>query len=332
MEIKENYNLSSNNSFGFNYQCNFFCKANSEDEILEFIKFSEKKGKELIVLGEGTNIVIKNNLDKSVLLIKNKGKEIEKNKVRVAAGENWHEFVLWTLRNNLFGLENLSLIPGSVGAAPIQNIGAYGSEVSEFIESVSVIDLQKKEKLILKKNELDFSYRSSIFKKHKHFIVTEVVFQLNSTSEVNTSYKKLKDYLIKDDINPEEATPQQVCRSVIEIRKSILPNHITTPNVGSFFHNILLDELKLKELVKKLPKLPYFREKNLHKIPTAYLIEEAGWKGKVIGGAKVSEKHSLVLISEEDLSDNLFNLANKIKEDIKDKYGVDLTFEPTIFS
>ena len=101
MEIKENYNLSSNNSFGFNYQCNFFCKANSEDEILEFIEFSEKKGKELIVLGEGTNVVIKNNLDKSVLLINNKGKDIEKNKVRVAAGENWHEFVLWTLRNNL---------------------------------------------------------------------------------------------------------------------------------------------------------------------------------------------------------------------------------------
>ena len=332
MEIKEKYNLSKNNSFGFNYVCDYFCNANNEEEILEFIKFSSNKNKELIILGEGTNIVLKNDINKSVLVVNNKGKRIEKNNTIVSAGENWHEFVLWSLSKNLYGLENLSLIPGSVGAAPIQNIGAYGVDVSNFIESVLVLDLKTKEKSLLNKDELDFSYRSSIFKKLKNLLVLEVHFKLNTNLRTNTSYDKLKEYLIKDDINPEIATPNQVCRSVIEIRKSILPDYISKPNVGSFFHNSLIDQVKLDQLIKEFPKLPHFKEGKLFKIPTAYLIESAGWKGKKIGETRVSKKHSLVLISAENHSDNLFKLATQIKEDIKTKYDINITFEPTIIS
>ena len=192
MKIFENRSFDDLCSLKVEENARFYCELEDYDQLNEIDSFLREKSIKHLVLGEGTNIVPINNFEG--LVIKNKLKgitEIDESFVKVSSGENWNEFVKWSLSEGKKGLENLALIPGTVGAGPVQNIGAYGSEVSEFIDSISVIDLQKKEKLILKKNELDFSYRSSIFKKYKHFIITEVNFQFNSTSHVNTSYKKL---------------------------------------------------------------------------------------------------------------------------------------------
>lgn len=330
MEIKEDFNLVNNNSFKFEYSCSYYGEAKNSEDILSFIDFSKHKEKKILVLGEGTNVILSNDIDYSVLCIKSKGKRIEGKTVTVSAGENWHDFVLWTLKNNFFGLENLSLIPGTVGAAPIQNIGAYGVEVSDFIESVTVIDYQKQEEIILSKENLGFSYRSSLFKENRNLLIKEITFKLLTSPNTNTSYKALQEFLIQDDIDPEKATPLQICRSVTEIRKSSLPDHLREPNVGSFFHNLIVDDDCLNSLLEQHPELPFFRVQEGTKIPIAYLIEQNGWKGSSFGCARVSDKHSLVLISEDKESTDLLLLAQKISDDLFNKYNLEISLEPTV--
>ena len=334
IKIKEKFPLKSYNSLLINKKARYFCEIDSLEDCKEVLEFIKLKGLKTLILGEGTNIVLTK--DFSGLVIKNniKGISNDGNKVFLGAGENWHQSVLWTLNNDLFGLENLALIPGTVGAAPVQNIGAYGVELSSVMESIEAININNGDIVNLTNEECKFGYRESIFKrKNNSYLITSITLNLHNEQKVSTDYQSLIAYLLKDDIDPEKATPFQVCRAVVSIRNSILPDPQDKPNVGSFFKNLIVTEDVFSNLQKKLKKIPFFKLPNgKYKIPTAYLIEEAGWKGYEENTVSISKDHALVLIaSKKSNLKDILRLSSKISEDIKNKYDITLEIEPTVY-
>ena len=333
-KIKENHPLKKYNSLLMNHKAQYFCEVHSTEESYEFIDFCIKKRLPITILGSGTNVIFTKNIEGAVLKISIPGREINREKVTVGAGENWHEIVLWTLKNNLFGLENLSLIPGTVGAAPVQNIGAYGEEISSRLLSLEAVNLFTNEVVTFQKESCRFNYRESLFKDNNDFLITSIKLELSRQPITNTSYKSLNTYLLNDDIDPAIATPNQVCRAVTAIRERVLPNPSIRPNVGSFFKNLIVDKNCFEKLSKQFDELPFFldSDNSLYKIPSAFLIEKAGWKGRKIGKVGISDEHALVLVLEEEVrSEEVINFSSKIINDITEKYGVILEIEPDIF-
>ncbi len=313
---------------------NYFCELKSIDDCEEAIKFSKSKNLDILILGSGTNILLTSNFDGIVFKNNIKNRASNNEEVILGAGENWHESVLWTLEKKIYGLENLSLIPGTVGAAPVQNIGAYGVELSSMLVSLEAINLKDGELVTINNNECKFGYRDSIFKKNKNFyLITSIKLNLSRQSKTNAHYKSLRDYLIKDDINPTKATPNQICRAVTSIRNRILPDPLKQPNVGSFFKNLILDQIAFEDLQKEIKSIPFFRLNNgQYKVPSAYLIEKAGWKGYKEKEVSISKKHALVLLSSgKAKSKDILNLASRIIQDILEKYNVELKVEPTVY-
>ena len=334
IKIKEKFSLKNYNSLLINKKARYFCEIDSIEDCREAAEFIKLKGLQTLILGEGTNIVLTK--DFSGLVIKNniKGKSNEGSKVILGGGENWHQSVLWTLNNDLFGLENLALIPGTVGAAPVQNIGAYGMELSSVVESIKAININNGEIVNLSNEECKFEYRESIFKrKNNSYLITSIKLNLHNEKKVTADYQSLITYLLNDDIDPKKATPFQICRAVISIRNNVLPNPQDQPNVGSFFKNLIINEDALKNLKKKLKNIPFFKLANgKYKIPTAYLIEEAGWKGYEENTVSISKDHALVLIaSKKSNIEDILSLSSKISEDIKNKYDITLEIEPTVY-
>ena len=334
VDIKKNYPLKELNSYGFDYSAEFFCEGNSVEECQEFIDFCLKKKKPIKCFGEGTNVVLTKNIEGGVLRVSIPGRIKEEYIVIVGAGENWNEVVLWTLENKLFSLENLALIAGTVGAAPIQNIGAYGEEISSKLISLEAINLKTNELISMNNAECKFSYRDSVFKlENNDLLVCSIKLKLTKKPKTNTSYKSLYNYLIRDDIDPDYATPFQVCRAVTSIRNKILPNYRHEPNVGSFFKNLTVKEKNLDELSNKISGLPFYKNADglTYKVPVAFLIENAGWKGYKQGNVRVSERHALVLIADKGAtSDELLNLSSAITEDIYEKTQIKIEIEPEV--
>ena len=317
-----------------NHRAQYFCEVHSKEESYEFIDFCIKKKLPIKILGSGTNVILTKDIDGAVLKVSIPGREINGERITLGAGENWHEIVLHTLKHSLFGLENLSLIPGTVGAAPVQNIGAYGQEISSKLFSLEAINLFTNELITFKNESCGFNYRESQFKDNNNFLITSITLELSRQPITNTSYKSLNTYLLNDDIDPESATPYQVCRAVSAIREKILPDPSIRPNVGSFFKNLIVEKNVYENLKNKLDKLPFFLDSvnSSYKIPSAFLIEKAGWKGKKIGRVGVSKEHALVLILEEGASsEEVINFSSLIINDISKKYGVTLELEPNIF-
>ena len=333
IDIKRNHSLKKHNSFLFSYKAQFFCEVHSEEESHEFINFCLKKNLPINILGEGTNVVITKDIKGGVIKISIPGKKIIGDEITIGAGENWHETVLWSLQNSLYGLENLTLIPGTAGAAPVQNIGAYGEEISSRLICLEAINTKSNELISIKNDECDFSYRDSKFRKDNDLMIVSIKLGLTKEANTNTTYKSLNQFLINDDIDPTKATPNQVCRAVNSLRTKILPNHKKEPNVGSFFKNLVLNEEAFEDLNKKLNDVPFYKDSNSSrfKVPVAFLIEKAGWKGKRIGKVRVSEKHALILIAEESTSEDLINFSSLMVNDISKKLGVHLEIEPSIF-
>ena len=333
-KIIKDYSLKEHNSLRLNNKAQFFCEVFSEEESFEFIEFCLRKKLPITVLGSGTNVVFTRDIEGAVLKVSIPGKKINQEFVTIGAGENWHETVLWSLKNQLYGLENLSLIPGTVGAAPVQNIGAYGEEISSKLLSLEAINLFTNESISFDNKSCRFEYRESEFKKDNKFLITSIKLSLNKHPVINTSYESLYNYLVNDDIDPEKATPNQVCRAVSAIRERILPDPSIKPNVGSFFKNLILDKKSFEKLKVQFNELPFFidTESSSYKIPTAFLIEKSGWKGKKIGKVGISDTHALVLILEGEVSSQeIINFTFLLKKDIKDRYGVNLEIEPTLF-
>ncbi|MFA6274183.1 MAG: UDP-N-acetylmuramate dehydrogenase [Candidatus Paceibacterota bacterium] len=330
MEILKNYDLSSLNSFHVSARAKFFAEIKNEDDFKNLANIPEFKNNEKLFLGGGSNILFTKDFDGIVILNKMKGIQVLKEDdnyvfLKVAGGEKWHDLVLFTVEKNLWGIENLALIHGTVGAAPVQNIGAYGSEVKDSIESVECFEIENGKKKIFANKECKFGYRDSIFKselKGKFFIFS-VTFKLKKNSEPSISYNALKNHLAKN--NLEIKNSKDVSNAVIDIRKSKLPNPKDLGNAGSFFKNVYVDQKKLEELKKSYPEIPYFEEEGKIKIPAGWLVEQCGWKGKRIGNVGVHEKQALILVNYGNASGlEIKNLAEQIINSVFQKFGLKL--------
>ena len=321
--IVTNKDLSEFNSLQIAVNAKYYLECKTDSEIEQAFQFIKKNKIKFLILGEGTNVVFTKPYDG--LIIKNsfkKEKKIYKNKVKVSSGYNWDRFVRFCIKNSLYGLENLSGIPGTVGAGPIQNIGAYGEEISDYIEHIEVFNLKTGNVEILNNMNCNFDYRDSLFKKHKHLFIKNVFFKLKENFIANNSYQDLQDYRFKK--------ASELRKRILRIRNQKLENYLTKPNVGSFFKNPLINKKDLKKLLSDEADLKFYKHDALIKVSAAWLIERCNLKGMQFNKARVSKKHSLVLINEDKSPNSILKLKNKVKTTVSKKYNIRLEEEPTI--
>jgi len=321
--IVTNKDLSEFNSLQIAVNAKYYIECKTDSDIEEAFQFTKKNKIKFLILGEGTNVVFTKPYEG--LIIKNsfkKEKKIYKNKVKVSSGYNWDRFVTFCIKNSLYGLENLSGIPGTVGAGPIQNIGAYGEEISKYIEHIEVFNLKTGNVEILNNMNCNFDYRDSLFKKHKHLFIKNVFFKLKEKFIANNSYQDLQDYRFKK--------ASELRKRILRIRNQKLENYLTKPNVGSFFKNPLINKKDLKKLLSKEVDLKFYKHDALIKVSAAWLIERCNLKGMQLNKARVSRKHSLVLINEDKSPNSILKLKNKVKTTVSKKYNIRLEEEPTI--
>jgi UDP-N-acetylmuramate dehydrogenase len=321
--IVTNKDLKKFNSLQIDVKAKYFIECKTDSDIEEAFNFVKKNKIKFLVLGEGTNVVFTKSYEG--LIIKNlfkKEKKIYKNKVKVSSGYNWDRFVTFCIKNSLYGLENLSGIPGTVGAGPIQNIGAYGEEISDYIEHIEVFNFKTGNIEILNNMNCNFDYRNSLFKKHKHLFIKNVFFKLKDKFVANNSYQDLQVYRFKK--------ASELRKSILKIRNLKLENYLRKPNVGSFFKNPLIKKKDLKELLLEEADLKFYKHNSLIKVSAAWLIERCNLKDMQFNKARVSKKHSLVLINEDKSPNSILKLKNKIKTIVSNKYNIRLEEEPTI--
>lgn len=325
-KIKKSFSLKENNLLKIDSTAKFFIEIFDLEDLKNIQNFTSTKKINFCILGEGSNVVLPNLLNKFVIKISFNEISIEDNLITVGAGKNWDDFVLWSLENGYCGLENLSGIPGSIGAAPIQNIGAYGSEVSDFIDEVICFDMDSNSLVSFTNNDCKFSYRQSIFQDKDSLIVIKVKFKLTKDFQPNLEYEDLNF------LKAEEITPFIIRKHILKIRKAKISDPKEHPNVGSFFKNpiISLDELeKIKQILPKIKFYSYIDNKV--KISAAFLIESLNLKGFALNNARVSEKHSLVLENKSEKSEDILDLASHIQASVLENYKINLEFEPQIF-
>ena len=325
-KIEKSFSLKENNLLKIDSTAKFFIEIFDLEDLKNIQNFTSTKKINFCILGEGSNVVLPNLLNKFVIKISFNEISIEDNLITVGAGKNWDDFVLWSLENGYCGLENLSGIPGSIGAAPIQNIGAYGSEVSDFIDEVICFDMESNNFVCFTNNDCKFSYRKSIFQDKDSLIVIKVKFKLTKDFQPNLEYEDLNF------LKAEEITPLIIRKHILKIRKAKISDPQEHPNVGSFFKNpiISLDELeKIKQILPKIKFYSYIDNKV--KISAAFLIESLNLKGFALNNARVSEKHSLVLENKSEKSEDILDLASYIQASVLENYNINLEIEPQIF-
>lgn len=333
LQIKENYSLKYLNTFKIDQKSNFFVEIKNLDELLELLKNPQWNSIPKLFLGGGSNMLLCKDFEGLVVKINLKGirfsTENDTIVVSAAAGEVWHDFVMYCVDNEWAGLENLSLIPGSVGAAPIQNIGAYGVEVKDKIRYVKALNINTLNIEIFSNSECKFGYRESVFKNEfkNKYIILEVSFSLTKTSAINSSYGAIKETLEKNGISTP--TIKDISNAVIEIRKSKLPDPNEIGNAGSFFKNPEVEYIVFEQIKLIYPDVPsYPAANNLVKIPAGWLIEKAGWKGKTIGDCGVHKNQALVLVNYGNAKGlEIKLLAENIQKDIFNKFGIYLQNE-----
>ncbi|AXS78596.1 UDP-N-acetylmuramate dehydrogenase [Dechloromonas sp. HYN0024] len=290
------------------------------------------------ILGGGSNLVLTGDFDGLVLHMAIPGKHLIKEDtdafyIEAGAGENWHDFVQWTLQQGWPGLENLSLIPGTVGAAPIQNIGAYGLEVGECFHALTAWDFDQQAFLTLNREQCRFGYRDSLFKQEGWHLsgrmaITSVVFRLPKAWTPNIRYADVTQELAVHSI--ASPTPQDIARAIIAVRQRKLPDPSITPNAGSFFHNPVVDLARADALAADYPTLPRYPQPDGQvKLAAGWLIEQAGWKGKSLGPVGMYEKQALVLVNHGGATGaDVKRTMVAVQSDVKAKFAVDLTPEP----
>jgi len=330
----KNYSLKNYNSFRVNHKANFFLKIENDKSLIDFLSDKKFKNEKKLIIGGGSNILFTKDYEGVVLYNCIKGIHIlEENdnhiKLKVGSGENWDDFVKFCVNKNWYGIENLSLIPGSVGAAPIQNIGAYGVEIKDYIYDVNGIDLKNNLKKTYTNKSCDFEYRDSIFKRElkNNFFVTEVTFILNKNKKFTLDYSELKN------INSQNLTIQNVRDKIIEIRNSKLPDPKLLANAGSFFKNPVINIKIAKKIKEKYNDFKYYQiNESMVKISAAWLIEKSGWKGHKEKNIGVYNKHALVLVNySSENGKDIKILSKKIKESVLEKFNVTLEKEVNIF-
>ena len=312
-----------------------FITIESKKDLIEALNTNPSN---MLILGGGSNMLLTKDVDALVLHINIKGIKVVSNsennvRVEVAAGENWHEFVSWCLDKNYGGVENLSLIPGNVGTAPIQNIGAYGVELKDSFVSCQALDVDTKELRTFTKKDCNFGYRNSVFKEELkgQYIITSVIFELSSHQHITkTNYGAIEAELKKNGVvNP---TIQDISTAVISIRNSKLPNPKVLGNSGSFFKNPVIAHSKFEIIKEQFPDIPHYIVSDATvKIPAGWLIETAGFKGKKFGSYGVHDKQALVLVNYGNASGkDLLQLSIQIQEAILIIFGIHLESEVNI--
>lgn len=335
LDIQENVSLHGLNTLALNVSARYFVEMNDPEQIPAAFEFANRCQLPVLILGGGSNVVITRNFPGLVVKLSLFGIDTKERGdtvfVTAAAGENWHQLVTMCLRNGYYGIENLALIPGSVGAAPIQNIGAYGVEISDVLESVSGWDRQHKQWCHLDRRQCELAYRDSVFKRQKKdsFVITAVTLKLNRRASTKNNYSALQASLEQQSIS--HPTPQQIADTVIAVRRSKLPDPAVLANVGSFFKNPVVSGEQAKALLRDFPAMVQYPQDDGVKLAAAWLLEQAGWKGKRTVGVGMHDQQSLVLINYgQGSGDDVIELANAIKRDILDKFGVQLVIEPTV--
>ena len=333
----KNAPLKRHNTFGIACKASEIIELNDFNEVKELLSYINEQPKELLILGGGSNVLFTKDFDGIILLNNLKGISILSENaseviLRVAAGEIWHELVMYCVENGYAGMENLSLIPGKVGASPMQNIGAYGVEVKDLITQVNTIKLSDSSSHSFSNAECKFDYRSSIFKtSHKNqYLITSVDFRLSKLPSINTSYGAINSELEARNIsNP---TIKDVSDAVIAIRSSKLPDPAKIGNAGSFFKNPVIDMQLAEKLKITFPTMPQYEVgENLRKLAAGWLIEQCGWKGKTINNYGVHKLQALVLVNYSDATgQQIFDLSSGIIESVKEKFGVLLEREVNI--
>ena len=337
MKISHNISLKKYNTFGIDVSAKDFVTATSINELQKILQLKPEK---LFVLGGGSNMLLTKNINNSLVIhINIKGiKKIDENPgfvfINVSAGENWHHFILWCIDNNYGGLENMSLIPGNVGTAPIQNIGAYGTELKDNFIECEAIEIETGIIKSFSKIECEFDYRNSVFKNKLKgkYIITSVTFKLTKKNHIlNTAYGVIEKEL--DDNNILSPTIKDISNAVIAIRKSKLPDPKTLGNSGSFFKNPVITKQEFEVFIAKYPEAPNYKVSNNEiKVPAGWLIEQAGFKGKQYGDAGVHEKQALVLVNHGNATGKeIWDLAMKIKTTVKEKFGIEINPEVNVY-
>ncbi len=336
MIIKENISLKPYNTFGVDVKARYFIEIASVDQLSQALQL--KGYPPILILSGGSNMLLTADLERLVLYLNIKGKSIVREDddhvvLKIMAGENWHELVLWSLDRNYGGIENLSLIPGNTGTAPIQNIGAYGVEIKDVFESCEAMEIATQRLVEFDKPACNFGYRDSYFKNNGKgkFIILSVMLRLRKRDHrPNTSYGAIEEQLRSQEI--EKPSIKEVSEAVIAIRRSKLPDPDELGNSGSFFKNPVLDPQQFKEFIDQHPKAPHYSlGDGTVKVPAGWLIEQTGYKGKRIGDAGVHKEQALVLVNFGNASGTeIRQLAQSIQNDVSLKFGIELVPEVNI--
>ena len=335
MNIAHDVSLKKYNTFGIDAKASSFVSVSTLDELKEALSTTTKRK---FVLGGGSNMLIKNDIEALVIHINLKGIEVVKEDnnsiwLEVAAGENWHSFVMHCVNNNYGGVENLALIPGNTGTSPVQNIGAYGVELKDVFDSCSAINRNSLESKIFTHSDCKFGYRESIFKNEAKdlYVITSVTFKLSKKDHnLNTGYGAIQEVLKQKEIkNP---TIKEIAEAVIHIRSSKLPDPKLLGNSGSFFKNPVIRKELYDSLQSKYAGMPVYPISNEEvKVPAGWLIEQAGFKGYRIEDAGVHDKQALVLVNYGNATgDNLWDLALQIKDEVYKKFKINIEPEVNI--
>jgi UDP-N-acetylmuramate dehydrogenase len=334
MQIQTQVQLKPFNTLSLDAVASHYCKIQSIDDLTQALDFAKQQQLNILILSGGSNMLLPEQIHALVLHMDIQGIELldaddQVQRLRVGAGQSWHDFVLWTTQQGFYGLQNLALIPGLVGASPVQNIGAYGVEVGEFIESVEVYDRENHSFSSIKAADCDFAYRHSIFKDHpSRYIITHVIFSLLKQPELKLNYGDLKTAV------GEEQTPENLERQVIQIRQSKLPDPKEYPNVGSFFKNPVVDLQFFDQIAQQFPNLPHYPQPNNQvKMAAGWLIDQSGWKGKQLGSVGMFHKQALVLVNYANASlKDVRATYQAVQADVQEKFGVLLEPEPVLFA
>jgi UDP-N-acetylmuramate dehydrogenase len=338
MNVYENYSLKSFHTFGIDVSASYVCEVYSIDEFRSIWLDPLYASLPKLILGEGSNVVFKSNFNGLVIINKIKGFEYFDNTetgevfCTFLSGENWHEAVVKTLELGFYGLENLSLIPGTVGAAPIQNIGAYGVELKEVFYALLALDLHTMEWVEFKLEDCCFGYRDSIFKQkpRNSYFIYSVTLKLQKTPHLVLGYGDIPKYL--ENAGIQNIQPKDVSDAVIAIRNSKLPNPKVLGNAGSFFKNPQVTAVEFERIKASYPEIKGFEtDEGFFKIPAAWLIENTGWKGKIVGNIGSHKNQALVLVNYGSaLGTEVEALALSIQESVINKFGIRLEPEVNI--
>ncbi len=336
MRDERNYSLKAHNTFGIDAKCSRFLEYETDEEAMEVAEILRKEQIPYIIIGGGSNLLLTKDFDGIVVHSAIKGHYFEEDnscgRMTCGSGEVWDDMVAKSIEAGYYGMENLSLIPGDVGASAVQNIGAYGMEAKDLILCVSMIEIATGKPWMIGNEDCEYGYRQSRFKKDwkNRFLITRVTYGLSKTFRPHLDYGNIRAELERKGIT--EPTAQQLRDTIIDIRNAKLPDPKVEGNAGSFFMNPVVTRKKYEELAALYPEMPHYKvDACYEKIPAGWMIEQCGWKGKTLGRAGVHDKQALVLVNRGGATGaEIVALCDAIRTDVKAKFGIDISPEVNI--